>query len=147
LWEQSPTGGGVGFVAASGTNNLATYNPPALIARTFYRRRIQSGVCGDVLTGEFEFRVDTPVLGGTVGTPATPICASPGDPGNMSNLSSPTGGSNTGVYNFQWEESTISAAGPFNTIVGANANSYNPPAGVITTTHYRRRVSFRGLYS
>ncbi len=139
-WQQSPTGGGAGFVPASGINNTATYDPPALTARTFYRRRIQSGQCADVFTTEFEFRVDTPVTGGTVGSNQT-ICATPGDPANLTNSVSPTGGSNAGSYNFQWEESTVSAAGPFNTIPLAIANTYDPPAGVTTTTHYRRRVN------
>ncbi|MEQ1587238.1 MAG: PKD-like domain-containing protein, partial [Cyclobacteriaceae bacterium] len=139
-WQQSPTGGGVGFVAAAGVNNLVTYDPPALVARTFFRRRIQSGQCADVFSNEIEFRIDTPVIGGTVGSNQT-ICEAPGDPANLTNIASPTGGSNTGTYNFQWEESTISVVGPFNTIAGATLNTYNPPAGVTTTTHYRRRVN------
>jgi gliding motility-associated-like protein len=139
-WQQSPTGGGAGFVAASGVNNAATYDPPALTARTFYRRRIQSGQCADVFSNEIEFRIDTPVLGGTIGSNQT-ICETPGDPANLTNVASPSGGSNAGTYNFQWEESTTSAAGPFNTIGGATSNTYNPPAGVTTTTFYRRRVN------
>ncbi len=31
--------------------------------------------------------------------------------------------------------------GPFNTISGATASTYDPPAGVVTTTFYRRRVT------
>ncbi|HRG11052.1 MAG TPA: hypothetical protein PLJ08_20940, partial [Cyclobacteriaceae bacterium] len=123
-----------------GVNNAATYDPPALTARTFYRRRIQSGQCADVFSNEFEFLIDTPVLGGTIGSNQT-ICETPGDPANLTNVASPTGGSNSGTYNFQWEESTTSAAGPFNTIGGATSNTYNPPAGVATTTFYRRRVN------
>jgi gliding motility-associated-like protein len=139
-WQQSPTGGGAGFVAASGTNNLVTYDPPALAARTFYRRRIQSGQCADVFSNEIEFRVDTPVNGGTIASNQT-ICEAPGDPANLTNSTGATGGSNTGVYNYQWEESTVSAAGPFNTIPLATSTTYNPPAGATATTFYRRRVN------
>ncbi|MBL7863134.1 MAG: hypothetical protein JNJ65_18375, partial [Cyclobacteriaceae bacterium] len=140
-WQNATAVGGP-YIDIGGAT-AATFNPtPAqVIAGRFFRRRLRSGQCADVFSNVIEFRIDTPVTGGTIGTPATPICVSPGDPGNMANTVSPTGGSNTGVYNFQWEESTVSALGPFNTIGGATANSYNPPAGVTTTTHYRRRVT------
>jgi len=139
-WQQSPTGAGVGFVAAFGVNNLNTYNPPALSARTFYRRRISSGQCTDVFTPEIEFRVDTPVIGGTISANQT-ICAVPGDPANLTSSGLATGGASTGVYNYQWEESTIAVGGPYNTINLATGTTFNPPAGVTTTTFYRRRVN------
>ncbi|KXK25748.1 MAG: PKD domain containing protein, partial [Bacteroidetes bacterium OLB12] len=139
-WQNASASGGP-YSNITGANS-ATFNPsPADIAAgRFFRRRVRSGNCADEFSNIIEFRIDTPVTGGTIGSNQT-ICASPGDPANLFNLTSPTGGSHTGIYNFQWEESTTSVSGPFNTISGATSNSYNPPSGVTTTTYYRRRVN------
>lgn len=139
-WQNASASGGP--YADIGGATAATFDPTAanIAAGRFFRRRVRSGDCADVFSNIIEFRVDTPVLGGTIGSDQT-ICETPGDPANLTNVASPTGGSNTGSYNFQWEESTTSAAGPFNTIGGATSNTFNPPAGVTTTTFYRRRVT------
>ncbi|MEQ8423391.1 MAG: hypothetical protein RIA63_01690, partial [Cyclobacteriaceae bacterium] len=100
----------------------------------------RSGQCADAFSNIIEFRVDTPVNGGSVAADQT-ICASPGDPANLTNSAPATGGAFSGVYNYQWEESTVSPVAGFNTIGGATATTYNPPAGVVTTTYYRRRVT------
>ncbi|MGE4017704.1 MAG: PKD-like domain-containing protein, partial [Cyclobacteriaceae bacterium] len=139
-WQHATASGGP-YVDLPGAT-AATYNPtPAdIAARRFFRRRVRSGQCADVFSNIIEFRVDTPVNGGTIAANQT-ICANPGDPANLTSTAAATGGAFSGVYNYQWEESTTSAAGPFNTIVGATATTYNPPAGVVTTTYYRRRVT------
>ena len=139
-WQHATASGGP-YVDLAGATS-ATYDPtPADIAsRRFFRRRVRSGQCADVFSNIIEFRVDTPVTGGTIAANQT-ICAVPGDPANLTSTAGATGGAFSGVYNYQWEESTVSAAGPFNTIGGATATTYNPPAGVVTTTHYRRRVT------
>ena len=135
-WQSSPDG--VTYSDIVGQTS-ATFDPGALTARTFFRRRVRSGNCADVFSNFFEFRVDTPVTPGSIGADQT-ICATPGDPANLTQTGAP-GGGNGSTYAFQWEESTVSAAGPFNTITGATAATYNPPAGVTATTFYRRRVT------
>ncbi len=139
-WQHSTSAGGTYFDLAGATS--ATYNPtPADInLRRFFRRRVRSGQCADVFSNIIEFRVDNPVTGGSINGTQT-ICETPGNPGNLSNAGLPTGGAFTGTFAYQWEESTVSALGPFNTIGGATGTSYNPPAGVTVTTHYRRRVT------
>ncbi|MBX2901555.1 MAG: gliding motility-associated C-terminal domain-containing protein [Cyclobacteriaceae bacterium] len=139
-WQNATAAGGPYNDIAGAT--AATFDPTTaqVNAGRFFRRRVRSGQCADVFSNIIEFRIDTPVTGGTIGSNQT-ICATPGDPANLTNITSPTGGSNTGAYSYQWEESTVAAAGPFNTIGGATSITYNPPAGVVTTTYYRRRVN------
>lgn len=61
-----------------------------------------------------------------------------GDPFMLNELDAPSGGP-SGVYNYQWE-SASDIAGPYNPILGASASTYDPPAGIMSTTYYRRRV-------
>ncbi|MBN8650146.1 MAG: gliding motility-associated C-terminal domain-containing protein [Cytophagales bacterium] len=138
-WQNSTAVGGPYNDIGGAT--AATFDPTSaqVNAGRFFRRRVRSGQCADVFSNVVEFRIDTPVTGGTIAANQT-ICETPGDPNNLTNITAPTGGSNTGVYNYQWEESTVSAIGPFNTIAGATSITFNPPAGVTTTTFYRRRV-------
>lgn len=122
-----------------GTNSNV-FDPGAISSNLFFRRTASSGACATVNSNTIEFRVDTPVTGGTINSVAT-ICETPGDPANITNATLPTGGSNTGAYTYQWQSSTTAVTGPFTDIGGANGTSYNPPAGVIQTTYYRRRVT------
>jgi hypothetical protein len=43
LWESSVTSASAGFSTASGTNNQASYTPPALNVKTWFRRTVNSG--------------------------------------------------------------------------------------------------------
>ncbi len=138
-WQSSPDGTTYSDIPLA---TAATFDPGALTARTFFRRRLRSGNCLDVFSNVFEFRVDTPVTPGSIDGNQT-ICGSPGDPANLTQTpvtGAPGGGDGT-TYAFQWEESTVSTLGPFNTIAGATAATYDPPAGVTATTFYRRRVT------
>ncbi|MFM9838192.1 MAG: PKD-like domain-containing protein [Cyclobacteriaceae bacterium] len=80
-WEESLTGGGIGFGPATGVNNGATYDPPILTTTTFYRRTTSSGVCSDVPSNEIKITVNPlptitgPIGGGSVcsGNPAPDI--------------------------------------------------------------------------
>lgn len=138
-WQQSTTSGVAGFSDIGGATGT-TYNPPALVQTTWYRRRVSSGYCSDAYSNVFQIRVDVPVVGGAINGTQT-ICETPGNPGNLSNNTLASGGDGSN-YAYQWEESTTApGVPPFNTIVGATGNSYNPPAGLAVTTYYRRRVT------
>jgi gliding motility-associated-like protein len=58
LWQESSTGGGIGFAAATGINNALTYDPPLLTSTTFYRRRISSGLCANTFSNEIQITVN-----------------------------------------------------------------------------------------
>ncbi len=61
-----------------------------------------------------------------------------GDPYILDELSAPSGGPSAN-YNYQWE-SALNIGGPYTPVIGATNNTYNPPAGITATTHFRRRV-------
>lgn len=70
----------------------------------------------------------------TSGTPS--YCVTGGTPALTM-----TGG--TGIGNIQWQESTVSGAGPW-TNVGTNSNTYIPGAAITATTYYRAELSCNG---
>lgn len=59
LWEQS-TDSGINWTSAIGTNNTATYQPPALIAAIKYRRNVASGFndCCTSTSNVFDIGID-----------------------------------------------------------------------------------------
>lgn len=118
--------------------NAATFDPSTaqVNAGRFFRRRVRSGNCPDVFSNIIEFVITTPPTGGTIaGT--SPICISPGDPALIT--SSVAGGGGNGTPSYQWESSTVGGGVGFAPIPGATAATYNPPAGLLVTTFYRRR--------
>lgn len=135
-WQQSTAGAGGPFVAASGTNNNLTYDPPVLTQNTWYRRRVSSGYCGDAFSNVFMIRVDVAVTGGSIGNAQT-ICTG-GNPAALTNTGAPTGGS--GSYSFLWQQATA-VGGPYTPASGTNDQiTYDPPV-LTQTTFYRRFVS------
>jgi hypothetical protein len=137
-WQSSTTSAVAGFSDIAGaTGNV--HNPSALPVTTWFRRRLISGDCNAVSSNVIEFRVSTPVVAGSISGAET-LCLT-ADPDIMGEAGPPSGGD--GIYTFQWEESTTSALGPFNTIIGATANTFDSGgAGALSqTTHYRRRVT------
>jgi PKD repeat protein len=61
-----------------------------------------------------------------------------GDPTILSEVTAPSGAS--GTYTILWEKASA-LAGPYSAIGGAFSSSYDPPAGIISTTYYRRKVT------
>ncbi|MDT8374994.1 MAG: PKD domain-containing protein [Bacteroidales bacterium] len=61
-----------------------------------------------------------------------------GNPLPLNEVTAPAGG--PAVILFQWESST-NGGSTWNIIPGATMASYDPPAGIMQTTHFRRRVN------
>ncbi len=61
-----------------------------------------------------------------------------GNPTVLSEVTPPSGG--PGVILMQWERS-LDAGGSWSNVPGATTPSYDPPAGIQQTTHFRRRVN------
>jgi len=112
------------------------YDPPAILATTYYRRSAISGSCAvPVYSNVVTLSVLPPLANNTITAPAiTTFCVS-GDPaiitGNV-----PTGGNNT--YSYQWQRSTDNVT--FSDIAGATSRDYDPPV-VNTPTYYRRSAT------
>ena len=73
---------------------------------------------------------------GTIGS--NQILCQGQNPAQLSETLPANGGQ--GVYTYQWQYS-VTSAGPFITIAGANASQYTPPAGAVSTLYYQRMVS------
>ncbi|MEQ9659254.1 PKD-like domain-containing protein, partial [Fulvivirga sp.] len=106
-WQESTTGGGVGFVAAAGVNNLSTYDPPVLTSTMYYRRQVISGVCPTTFSNEIEILVD-PLPTATVSGGGS-VCAGTAAPNIVWTF--------TGTPNYDFVLRTITDPGGANIIV------------------------------
>ncbi|MDG1278123.1 MAG: Ig-like domain-containing protein [Algoriphagus sp.] len=108
----------------------ATYNPPAGLTVTTQYRRVSIATAGcETASTPVQITVESPPNSGSIAGTQT-ICSG-GDPGIISNSSAGSG------VSYRWE----SAVSPFTTwtnISGATAASYDPPAGLTSTTQFRR---------
>ncbi len=144
-WKVSTTSGGpyVNAVGA-GATTAGPFTPSAAITQTsFYVREATSGTkagtgtCTVALSNQITITVHTTPTPGTVTANQT-ICEVPGDPVNLTQTVAPTGGN--GIYTFQWQSATA-IGGPYSNIVGATSSNFDPPAGLLVTTFYRRVVT------
>lgn len=117
-----------------GGANFSTYDPPAQAVTTYFRRQILSTLnfvtCSDY-TASVMIEVND-LTAGTITNDQT-ICSG-GDPGVIG--SSDDGTTSGGVSGWAWESSINGIT--YNTIVGANTPTYDPPGGILQTTYYRR---------
>jgi len=133
-WQSNTTGCGGSFTNIGGAT-AASYDPPAgLLTTTYYRRAANSTVggfpCTDY-TACIAVNVNT-VTGGTVGSDET-LCGN--NPSAFTVITPATG---AGVLSYQWQSNTTGCGGTFANISGANAATYDAPAGLLVTTYYRR---------
>ncbi|MBL7871313.1 MAG: gliding motility-associated C-terminal domain-containing protein [Cyclobacteriaceae bacterium] len=122
-----------GVTNIGGNSNV--FDPGPIVSNIFFRRTASSGTCATVNSNIIEFRVNTAPTGGTIAANQT-ICISPGDPALLTN--SVAGGGGTGVPGYQWQSSTTGGGVGFSNIAGATSATYDPPAGLLVNTFYRR---------
>ena len=134
-WQSSTTSCVAGFSDIGGATGI-TFDPPSgLAVTTFYRRVTTSLLNAIPCTANSNCITVTvnAVTGGTVAADET-ICSG-GDPAAFTQTGASTGG---GALTYQWQSSTTSCAAGFSDIGGATATTYDPPAGLLVTTYYRR---------
>lgn len=131
---QSSTVGSSGPFSNIGGATTEDYQPAALTQTTWYQRIVTSGPCTDI-SNVIEVTVNQPIANNTISAAQT-ICYNTA-PGQLAG-SVPTNGN--GVYLYQWEMSTVGAAGPFAPIGGATLQNYQPGA-LTQNTWYRRLVT------
>lgn len=138
-WQLSTTDCTTGFNDIVGAT-LATYNAPTGLTQTTYYRRVAiytlNGVVCEAASNCVTVTVNT-VTGGTVGADQT-LCEG-GDPAAFTSIAA---GTAAGAVSYQWESSTVGCSSGFANIAGATGITYNPPAGLMVTTYYRRRASY-----
>ena len=125
-----------GYTAAIGGATSATYTPPAgLTTTTSYRRYAHDGTCNTtatVSTGTWTVTVRPQFTTGTISTTGQTICYA-GTPTVIGSTTAASGGD--GAITYSWRSSTD---GYTAAIGGATSSTYTPPAGLTTTTSYRR---------
>ncbi len=114
----------------------ATYAPGVMTETMQYRRidysTLNTVVCSDI-TNEITITVSGEFDPGTA-APATQTVCQGGDPA----IITVTGGETVGVT-YQWYSSTDGGA-TFNPLIGETSPTYNPPPGIMTSTHYYRET-------
>ena len=131
LWKSSADG--VSFSNIAGATS-ETYAPPALIADTWYTRQVTSTLGTNIcvlLTNVVKVTVInfTP---GSIGAAQT-ICD-----GDVPAPFTSVAATGDGTFTYQWENSSDGTT--FNTIGGANGETY-APAALIADTWYRRQAT------
>jgi len=118
------------------SSNSATYNPPSgLTTTTTYTRWAHDGSCNTSWTqstGSWTVTVRPDFTPGAINTSGETICYN-GDPGVIGSTTAASGGD--GIITYSWRSSTD---GYTAAIVGATGATYTPPAGLTSTTSYRR---------
>jgi hypothetical protein len=134
-WQSSVSDSASGFTDISAATE-ATYTPEALTQSTWFRRLAKvscvSGWVNAKVSNVVKITVYAVFGSGAITTTGETICHN-GNPALISNSTSASGGDGTITYS--WRSSADSYT---NVITGATNATYDPPAGLTTTTSYRR---------
>ncbi|HOZ16125.1 MAG TPA: gliding motility-associated C-terminal domain-containing protein, partial [Tenuifilaceae bacterium] len=128
FWQQNTGSGWTNITGASGL----TYDVPVGITQTTQYRRGATNLCGTGYSNTITVTVSNAINGGQISSPAA-VCFN-GDPVAFTDITSPSGGSGAWVYSWEYRV----GVGAWNVIVGANALTYDIPAGQTETRIYRR---------
>jgi gliding motility-associated-like protein len=133
-WQSSTTGPNAGYTNIPGETN-ATYDPPAgLSITTYYQLVVTSLLNGVSCTATSNtLTVTVNSLAPSVIVSNETIC--PG--GNPIAFTNSTAASGNGAVTYQWQSSTTNPASGFSNINLATSATYDPPAGLNTTTFYQ----------
>ncbi len=134
-WDTAPP-------ATGAASDQPSFDPPSLMATTYYRRFVKSGRCisqGQTVT----VTVLPSITGNITSRPDSVICE--GMLFNILGTVTPEGGS--GIYTYLWQDST--SAGTWQPASGVNnAQTHNPDTSQFATVEkrYFRRIVFSGPY-
>ncbi len=142
VWESSTTGAAGSFSPVSVQPNARTYQPSSTVnGTTYYRVRVKSGIssCPETVSG-----VATVIINDVLAILTQPTDFSECTNGTQSLTVNTTGGI-TGQITYIWQQSTVSAAGPFTNAAGANTGpTYTPVSTTDGITYYRVVVTSAG---
>jgi len=129
-WHSSPDN--LNWIPMSGATDLNYQQASVLVATTYYRRQVSSGVCTPDISTPVMVQVNPLISNNTVGSAQT-ICD--GQTPALLTGTSPAGGAFT--YNYLWESSNDNVVW---VSTGTNMDSYQPPS-LNNSSYYRRIVS------
>ncbi len=128
-WEYQSNCAGP-WISIPGATGL-TYDSPANQTETRCYRRVATNNCGTVYSNTVTITIYADIDGGIIASDQT-VCYGD-DPAAFTSSSAASGGN--GAFSYFWEQDTGSG---WTTISGENGLTYDPPAGITTTTSYRR---------
>jgi gliding motility-associated-like protein len=130
-WESSPDNSTWTTIAGA---TGADYDPGALSATTYFRRRVMSGTCGPAYSASVAVTVLPTLTAGIIAADQE-VCAG-ATPTPLTTTTDAGGG--TGTYTYQWESSADNASW---TVIPGATNSTFAPGPITATTYFRRRAS------
>lgn len=133
-WQANTTGQTGSFFDIPGST-LQNHTPSCLTMTTWYRRIVMSPHTPLSVSNVIRITALPTIANNTISADQTIISGNIPAPiaGSI-----PTGGS--GIYTYNWQNSTIGISGPFTDISGATGQNYQPTA-LMQTTWCRRVVS------
>jgi gliding motility-associated-like protein len=133
-WQSSTTGPNTGYTNIPGETN-ATYDPPAGLSITTYYQLVVTSLLNGVICTATSNALTVTVNSLTPSVIASNETICPG--GNPIAFTNSTAASGNGAVTYQWQSSTTSPASGFSNINLATSATYDPPAGLNTTTFYQ----------
>ncbi len=134
-WQRSDTSCSMGFIDIPGATQVVYTPLPGATLTQYYRRKVTSTldtvVCAD-LSNCITVAVND-VDPGSISEDQI-ICPG-GDPDAITETGAASG---SGEVTYQWQSSTTDCTNGFADIPGATDDVYDPPAGLTTSTFYRR---------
>lgn len=133
-WQSSTVGPNAGFAPIPGATTVS-YDPPAGISTTtYYQLLVTSTLNGVPCTAT------SATLSVTVNSLSAPVVGSNEticSGGNPVAFTNPTPAVGAGNLTYQWQSSTTNIGAGYTNIGGATSATYDPPAGLVTTTYYQ----------
>ena len=133
-WQSSSDN--VAFTDITGGTN-ASYQSPNASSKTYFRRKVSSGVCAVSITDTILVNIVSGVNAGTVSGSSATICYNTVPTTSFTSITGASNGSG-GVGTYQWQVSTDNNT--WTNIAGATALSYTETNALTDTMYYRRRV-------
>jgi hypothetical protein len=130
-WYVSTNGSTYSAVSPSGREKY--YQPPALSADTWYKRKFYND-CGNDYSNAVKISMASPIVGGAIGSDSY-ICYNT-SPGQLTNETAASGG--LGTISYSWEYSLNNSS--FTAISSTNSATYTP-SNLTQTTYYRRKAT------
>lgn len=136
-WQSAPIATGP-FTNIAGANS-SSFDPPAgQVASTFYQVTTSSVLNGVTCTATSNV---LPVIVNTVNSGSLGVSQTVCSGGNPNAFTATTAPSGSGTLTYQWQSSTVGPNSGFTSIPGVTTVSYDPPAGISTTTYYQLVVT------
>jgi gliding motility-associated-like protein len=133
-WQSSTTAPNSGYVNIPGETN-ATYDPPAGLTTTTYYQLVVTSVLNGVTCTSTSSALTVTVNSLTPSVISSNETICPG--GNPVAFTNSTAANGNGTVTYQWQSSTTGPASGFSNINLATGSTYDPPAGLNTTTYYQ----------